>query len=165
MTNQLRINNIELEGVKFTPRTNSLNSFYAKALKLQREYAKFESVFIDSDLVKAVIANKDENDPDYIYNVEELMKQKYLCRELFLTTDLDGNASVKNAELLTDVMLVEPVEHTKERNEAEFLNYIDFLMQLLTDFFQKFNPLRHLSSQLTNIRKAIESETNSQTTS
>ncbi len=150
MTSQLKISNNKFEGKDYTPRTNSLNQFYAKALKLQREYAKYETVFIDPDLHKTVIGLKSE-DPDYMYYAEKLLSEKYLCNELFLTTDLDGNPSTANAELLNEVMLTEQIEHNKERNSEEYLEYLSFLMGLLTDFFTKFNPLRHFGSQLQNI--------------
>lgn len=156
MTSQLKISNTELDGVTYTPRTNSLNSFYAKALKLQREYAKYEYVYVEEDIAKRVT---DKNTEDYDYFFEELVKQKYLCRELFLTTDIEGNPSTANAELLNDIMLNEKIDHAKERNESEYMSYLEFMMGLLTDFFTKFNPLRHLSSQLMRLSKDIKSET------
>lgn len=157
MTNPLKIANNTFEGKEYTPRVNSLNQFYAKALKLQREYAKYADVYSDSDTVKTFSKLK-ETDDDFYYYAELVLKDKYLCGELFLTTDLNGNPNVNNAELLNEVMLTEQIDHSKERNEAEYLEYLSFMMGLLTDFFQKFNPLRHFGSQLVNLNKNIQSE-------
>lgn len=157
MTSPLKIANNTFEGKEYIPRTNALNQFYAKALKLQREYAKYAEIYIDVDTVKTFSKLK-EGDDDYFYYAELVLKDKYMCGEYFLTTDLNGNPNVSNAELLNEVMLTEQIEHTKERTESEYLDYLNFMMGLLTDFFQKFNPLRHFGSQLVNLNKNIQSE-------
>lgn len=160
MTNPLKIANNTFEGKEYTPRTNSLNSFYAKALKLQREYVKYEEIYVDKDNQKALI-KLEKDDPDYLFYAEQLIKDKYLCSELFLTTDLNGDTNTANAELLNEIMLVEQIDHKKERNESEYLDYLTFMVSLLTDFFQKFNPLRHFGSQLLNLKNYINTETQS----
>ena len=157
MTSPLKIANNTFEGKEYTPRTNSLNQFYAKALKLQKEYAKYEYINIDEDIRKGIASLKPE-DADYPFYAEQLIKQKYLCSELFLTTDLNGEPNTTNAQLLNEIMLTEQIDHIKERNEGEYLEYLAFMVGLLIDFFQKFNPLRHFGSQLIKLSQATQSE-------
>lgn len=158
MTSPLKIANNKFEGKEYTARTNSLNQFYAKALKLQREYAKYAEVYIDRDTVKEFSKLK-ETDDDYYFYAELVLKDKYACGEYFLTTDLNGNPDVSNAIALNEIMLTEQIDHTKERPEKEYLEYLSFMMGLLTDFFQKFNPLRHFGSQLVSLSKNTQLET------
>lgn len=167
MLRNLKISNIKFNGVEYQPRKNSLNKFFALALKIQREYADYEDVYIDKELVKEVLRAENEKDAEnYGISVERLLKQRFLCYELFLTCDIHGNYSVVNAENLCKLMFENcDIDHSQDRNDEQFAEYLDFMVGLLRDFFLNYNPISSIESLLVNSAKTTPSETNSPETS
>lgn len=163
MLRNLKINNVELNGVKFTPRKNSLNKFFSQALKIQRDFANYEEVYVDNDLVKETIRTEAEKDLDgYAVAVDKLLKQRFLCYEIFLTCDVSGNYSVVNAESLCNVMFEDcTINHSQNRNDEEFSDYLNFMVDLLRDFFLNFNPMASINVMLQKSGNNIPQETNS----
>lgn len=167
MLRNLKISNTKFNGVEYQPRKNSLNKFFALALKIQREYADYEDVYIDKELVKEVLRAENEKDAEnYGISVERLLRQRFLCYELFLTCDIHGSYSVVNAENLCKLMFENcDINHSQDRNDAEFSEYLDFMVSLLRDFFLNYNPISSIENLLVNSVKTTPSETNSQVTS
>ncbi len=148
----LKITNNKFGDKEYTPRFNSLNKFYGKALKLQREYKVYEDRLVDSSLMKELVNEMKDGvmngniesllnkvDGNYLQKVSNLTEQKIHCSQWFLTMDLDGNDSVVNAESLCNVMFEDcDINHSIDRNADEYEEYLEFMVSLLNDFFLNF---------------------------
>lgn len=148
----LKITTNKFNGIEYTPRFNSLNKFYGKALKLQREYKVYEDRLVDGSLMKELVNEMKDGvmngniesllsnvDGSYLQKVSDLTEQKIHCSQWFLTMDLDGNNSVVNAESLCEVMFEDcDINHSIDRNADEYEEYLEFMMSLLNDFFLNF---------------------------
>lgn len=166
MLRNLKISNTKFNGVEYQPRKNSLNKFFALALKMQRAYSDYEDVYVDKELIKEVLRAETEKDAEtYGIAIEKLLKQRFMCYELFLTCDIHGEYSVVNAENLCKLMFDScDINHSQDRNDAEFSEYLDFMVGLLRDFFLNYNPISNIGSLLADSVKTTQSETNSQAT-
>lgn len=165
MLKSLKITNPVLAGKTYKPRFNSLNKFYSKALKLQREFIKYEEALTNKKLLEE-ISQTGQSDAVYVLKFQEYLKQRFMCYELFLTTDIEGNYSVVNAEALCEVMLEDSdINHSQDRNAEEFAEYLDFLMELLSDFFLNYSQSQNIENLLAKIKKDLPQEMNSQTIS
>ena len=164
----LSVSNCEFDGVKFTPRQNSLNKFFAGALKLQRSYTEYEATYIDTDTVRAFTRYQGKDDLDewdkseFALAIDKLARERYLCYQTFLTCDKGGVYNVNNAENLCKIMFEDcNINHSQDRDAEQFQAYLDFMISLLKDFFLNFNPMRSISALLQNLNPATPLGTNS----
>jgi len=156
----------------YTPRNKSFKPYRIKALKFLQAYRDFEKDYIAdlqsdiqtflftdkramgkvitasntkdvSNINKAVSEVLSEN-PDYAFKAQELAKRKELAKELFLTSDNDGNPSDINAKTLFDIFFQNStgINHNPD-TEQEYFEYLNFVYQVFDDFFLKYGSLRN----------------------
>jgi hypothetical protein len=154
-------------GKEYNLRTKSFKPYRIKAIQFINRYNEFESLFISdlqaninqflftdkkvqskivtaksagdtSKLNKAVIEALLEN-PEYAVKAQELTNKKILTKELFLTTDKDGNVSDANAKELCEIMFEDSsgIDHDPQ-TEKEYTEYTAFIYGVFDDFFLKF---------------------------
>jgi hypothetical protein len=195
MLKSLKLSKSTFNGKEYKPRQNSLNKFYGKALKLQKLYAEYENKLIDKTLLSRIATAQLKpmgNEGEHLITFNQYLKERFACIKWFLTMDIDGNYSVVNAESLCEIMLADSdINHSEDRdiipcetckgtgdNEGElckdcngeggrdeFMEYLDFMVSLLDDFFLNYNQSQNIDSLLAKTKETIQSETNSQKTS
>ena len=90
MLKQLTVKNCKLGDKEYTPRVNSLNQFYVKALRLQREYIVYENKFVDRNLVKQ----------SFDLSIKNLAKAEKAKDDSSVLADIDSDFILKQTGLV-----------------------------------------------------------------
>lgn len=156
---------------EYTFRTKSFKPYRIKAIKFIQSYREFEKDFIkdlqtdiqtflftDKKAMGKMVSASNTNDtakinlatievlkenPEYALKAQELAERKAIAKELFLTTDNDGNPSEQNAKELCDIMFdnASTINHNPQ-TELEYTEYLKFIYEVYDLFFSKYERLK-----------------------
>jgi len=158
----------------FTPRNKSFKPYRVKAIKFIQSYRDYEKDFIkdlhsdiqnflftdkramgkivsasntqDSGKINKAVGEVLKDNPEYAIKAHELLQRKAIAKELFLTTDNDGNPSDINAKTLCDIMFENsnPINHNPD-TEQEYSEYLAFIYEVFDNFFLKYENLKSIA--------------------
>lgn len=158
----------------YIPRNKSFKPYRVKAIRFIQSFRDFEKDFIkdlqsdihtflftdkksmgrivtasntkDTGKLNKAISDVLKENPEYALKAQELSQRKDIAKELFLTTDNDGNPSDINAKELCNIMFGDTttINHNPE-TEQEYLEYLKFIYEVFDDFFLKYESLKSIA--------------------